>query len=125
MESLIKQYRKPDIKFFRDGRIYITARIAKEMDLKTGDAIDIIYGKGRYYLCISRRNAPMGYVARCYRPRKSSRFMRCNSTEITSGILRAAGARDKAYLLAGRAELIPEIGQFALPLNVSNNLCEQ
>lgn len=110
------------MKFFRDGRIYITARVAREISLEAGDAIDIACGNGRYYLYVSRKKAPEGYVARCYPQKSGSAFMRCNSRDITDGILKAAGAEDRAYLLVGPPELLAELGRFAVPVNVNNNL---
>lgn len=122
MRSLIKQHRKPDVKFFSDGRIYITARVAGDIGLEDGDAIDIAFDKGKYYMYVSRKKATRGYVARCHRIKKGSRFMRCNSKDITDGILKAVGVKDKAYLLAGAPGLIAEIGRFAVTINVNNNL---
>lgn len=122
MKSLIKQARRPDVKFFRDGRIYITARVARDIGLEDTDAIDVACDNGKYYLYVARKKAPGGYVARCHSMKKGSRFMRCNSRDITDGILKAVGVKDRAYLLAGNPELLPEIGRFAVTINVNNNL---
>lgn len=124
MKSLIKQYRNPDIKFFKDGKIYITSRVSKSIGLESGDAIDVVFDKGKYYLYVSRKKAPQGYVARCYKTKATGRFMRCNSKEISAGILKAAQATEKAFLLVGRAELLPEAGRFGVTINVNNNLYE-
>ena len=44
--------RRPDITFYRNGRIDITASVAERLSLRAGDVIDIARGKEEYYLYV-------------------------------------------------------------------------
>lgn len=52
MISLLPNSRRPDVSFYQDGRIDITARIAKMLHLQAGDVIDIAAEGGEFYLYV-------------------------------------------------------------------------
>lgn len=56
MFTILANTRRPDISFYPDGRIDITARIAKALSLKEGDVIDIIFNDGEFLLYVSQRS---------------------------------------------------------------------
>lgn len=55
MSPLLTNSRRPDVTFCPDGRIDITARIAKMLQLQNGDVINIAYHCGEYYLYVALR----------------------------------------------------------------------
>lgn len=55
MTTVLQQPRKHDISFYRDGRIDITAGIAKQLDLRRGDMIDIATGGWKCFLYVQKR----------------------------------------------------------------------
>ena len=55
MTSLLPNSRRPDVTFYPDGRIDITARIAKILELQSGDVIDVAAHYGEYLLYVRLR----------------------------------------------------------------------
>lgn len=55
MSPLLTNSRRPDVTFCPDGRIDITARIAKILQLQSGDVINIAAEYGEYLLYVSLR----------------------------------------------------------------------
>lgn len=55
MTSLLPNTRRPDIIFHPNGRIDITARIAKMLNLQGGDVIDVALSNGEYLLYVRLR----------------------------------------------------------------------
>lgn len=98
---LDKPSRKPDITFFEDGRIDISARVANMLSLEWGDVVDIAYYCGEYHLYISHKNPIARYDARVRTTKKRSRNFRCNSARLARAMLCAAGEKLSARLPAG------------------------
>lgn len=83
METLLNQTRRPDITFCRNGRIFISARVARLLDISPGDSINIAVTDGEFLLFAMRH--PMGFgrnIARCFPTRKHSRNLSANSVEL-------------------------------------------
>lgn len=57
MTSLLPNTRRPDVTFHPNGRIDITARIAKMLHLQRGDVIDVALSSGEYLLYVRLRNS--------------------------------------------------------------------
>ncbi len=57
MTSLLPKSRRPDVTFHTDGRIDITARIARFLQLQRGDVIDIACHYGEYLLYVRLKNS--------------------------------------------------------------------
>lgn len=55
MTTVLQQPRKHDISFYKNGRIDITAGIAKQLGLQRGDMIDISTGGWKCYLYVKKR----------------------------------------------------------------------
>lgn len=55
MTTVLQQPRKHDISFYRDGRIDITAGIAKQLGLQRGDMIDIATGGWKCFLYVKKK----------------------------------------------------------------------
>ncbi len=55
MTSILPNSRRPDLTVCASGRIDITSRIARTLDLQPGDIIDVSYSDREYYLYIRRR----------------------------------------------------------------------
>ena len=62
MKSLITNSRRHDITFRSDGRIDISAHIARKLSLAPGDVIDIVEDGGEWYLYVKLRAG--NYVGR-------------------------------------------------------------
>ncbi len=103
MQSILgNNTRKADIIFFSTGRIDITARIAKYLQLSRGDVIDIMVDGCEYYLYVKRRTPMNGrYEAMVLPTNKRGNHFRAYSRRLCSAILRASGATDTARLCVG------------------------
>lgn len=55
MKSFISSSRKHDISFHHNGRIDISAHLAKRLSLSPGDVIDILKHQGEWYICVKLR----------------------------------------------------------------------
>lgn len=122
MESLLGNSRRPDVTFYRCGRIDITSRVARSLRLEEGDVIDIGVHDNEYYIYIKAKasNIVGNHGARCFPSKKSSRNFRTYSKKLCSAILNMCGS-NVARLPAGEVESIPYIGE-AMPLIIRLNL---
>lgn len=67
MKKILEHARRADISFSRNGRILITARVARMLNLTTGDCINIIVDDGEYLLFAVHVAGVCGrFEARCY-----------------------------------------------------------
>lgn len=116
MIKLLQRTRRPDITFSRDGRISVTARVARLLSLRPGDSINVAFHLGECYLMASRNGNAVGrHVARCYPTKKGSRNCRANSVTLCRLMLDACGIRgQRASFMAGEAET-PD-GEVYLPI---------
>ena len=115
MTSVLGNTRRHDIAFHPNGRIDITARVAKAMGLEAGDVIDIVTGNGECYLRIKHRAANVvgRHEAQVYPTSRSVRKchnLRCHSKRLTDAVLKMCGTKDTARLNTGEATA------FGLPL---------
>lgn len=60
MQSILGNTRKADITFHDNGRINISARVSKLLELSHGDVIDIMDGQGEIYLYVKHRVPVVG-----------------------------------------------------------------
>lgn len=60
MVSLLGNSRKHDIVVFNSGRIDISARIAKMLNIQDGNILDIMIDKGELLLYVKHRNPVFG-----------------------------------------------------------------
>lgn len=125
MESLLGNTRRPDVSFFKDGHINITARIAKSLQIEEGDIIDILKHDKELFLYIKLKSKDVVglHSGRCRstRPKKGYRNYRINSKRLCDAIFKLCDGSDVVQLAAGEIVEIPNIG-LAVPLITRINL---
>lgn len=124
MKSVLGEcIRKPDISFFANGRIDITANTAKMLGLSSGDVIDITDADGEQYLLVRRKstNVCYRYEARCVPTnvgkRRCNNF-RCYSRKLSDFVLRVTRQADVVRLNVGQPRQVSGVG-VCLPLITS------
>ena len=127
MKLLLGNTRRHDISFHKDGRIEISARVSKALDLRPGDVIDIAVDDNsrEVYLFVKHR-APLAgrHKAQCYPTGKHHKgnSMRAHSVEICRQVLDLNGfSSTRARLPVGEPVEIPCIGK-ALPIIIRYKL---
>ena len=113
MEKLLPATRRPDITFHSDGRILITARIARILNLNAGSFINVAVHDGEYLLFAG--SATLGnHTARCHAVNPTGRYIRANSVMLSRAMLSACNATTTAALMCGQAVEIA--GQTYVPI---------
>ena len=115
MDSVLGQTtRRPDVTFYRSGRIDITAYVARTLDLHEGDVIDILvdHDDGEYMLFVRQRAAdtPGRFEAQCCHTNKRGNNFRCHSKRLCNVILKASNCESVARLPIGTALDLPIYG---------------
>lgn len=121
MKHLLNNTRRHDITINADGRIEISARVTKELDIRPGDVIDIAVDETarEVYLYVKHRQPAGRHKAQCYRTGKghTCNSLRANSVEICRQVLDLRGfSSTQAKLPAG--DPVDIQGVKALPLIV-------
>ncbi len=107
MEKIISTTRRPDITFHSSGEIYITARVARILDLDKDSCINVAIDKGEYLLVAEHYGGMIGnHTGRCYPTNSGGRYFRANSVRLCKAILEACGVERRAALMCGEAILI-------------------
>lgn len=124
MTTTLDNTRKPDITFHRDGRIDITARVAKALSLRPGDVIDIAHDGSEYYLYVKHRNTVGRHEAQCRATNlggKTCNNLRCHSKRLCLAVLKINGNDNEARLPLG-APITHELLGLALPIIIKRNI---
>lgn len=125
MQRILTVSRRPDITFYPNGRIDITARIARAIKLQHGDVIDIaINGSERYIYVRLRADKVNGrHTATVYATKKRSHNFRCYSRELC----RAMIGTDSNSILRCPAGKVIEHEQYGKMMNLiySFNITKQ
>lgn len=101
MQSILGNTRKADITFYASGRIDISARVAKHLQLSRGDVLDIMIDQDEFYLYV-RLRSPNGRHEACVFPsNRQGKHFRASSKRLCSAILDVSGVTDKARLCVG------------------------
>lgn len=105
MIKLLEHTRRPDISFSSTGVIRITARVARILSLKPGDAINIAVSNGEYLLYVTRPAFCTGrHEAQCYPTKKGSNNYCANSVRLCRSLLDSTGIKkDKVSYMVGEA----------------------
>ena len=105
MAGILGNTRRPDVTFYRSGRIDITSRVAKLLDLHDGDVVDIDKHSGEWLLFVRHRNDKLigAHEARCYASKKNSRNYRAYSKRLCDAVLTEVGVTEIARLAAGES----------------------
>lgn len=132
MESILgNRTRRPDITFYRSGRIDITARIANIIGLRAGDVIDIGRENGEYLLyCLHKAENTIGrHEAQCISTHKGrlhpSRNLRAFSKRLTDRILSITTKGDMARVWCGATVNLNDHGTAVIIIIPSHNLIKQ
>lgn len=123
MNCILSNTRRPDITFHSNGRIDITARVAKALALQPGDTIDIARDTGEYYLYVKHRNAVGRHEAQCRATNhgKTCNNLRAHSKRLCQAVLKVNGNYMEARLPVGEPINHPSLGT-ALPLIIRHNI---
>lgn len=106
MIKLLEHNRRPDISFSRKrGTIRITARVARVLGLRPGDAINIAVSNGEYYLhAVHITNGIGRFEAQCYPSKRGSGNYCANSVRLCRALLDAVGVNsNKVSFMVGQA----------------------
>ncbi len=96
MNKILQHSRRPDISFCRSGRIYISSRIVKFLDIRRGDSINIAFNEGECLLYVSGRGNAYRNVAQCFPTKTGSKHFCANSVALARGLLDIIGIKAKA-----------------------------
>ncbi len=120
-QSILGNTRRPDISFFASGKIDITSRIVKALDMAEGDVIDIMVGGGEYYFYVSSRSSMVcgKHEAQCYPSKHGSKHFRAYSRRLCAAIFQASGFSNHASFAAG--EVVEVNGRKAIPIIIRKN----
>lgn len=112
--------------FNANGRIDITARVARIIGISTGDVIDVAVEGGEYYLYVVRKaeHCVGRHEGRCYPTKHGSHNFRAYSKRLCQAVMRLSGATLVASLPAGESALILGGTRQAVILIVRSNLSE-
>ena len=101
MAKLLTHTRRPDITFYRKGRILITSRAARLLSIDQGDVINILVEDGEYLL-FSQKNVFGRHEARCHPSKKGGRTFVANSARLCRAMLETCNATgDRVSLMIG------------------------
>ncbi len=125
IEHIIPTSRRCDLTFHSDGRIDLTAHVAKALGIAPGDVINIASTSDRHaehYLYVSRRaTETIGRHAGTCRPAKSGHYLRAFSKQLTTHMQRLCHVSGTLRLRVGTAEEVCGLGT-ALPIIVQGYL---
>lgn len=130
MRSVIDNTRRPDVIFYRNGKIEIAANVAKTLNLQAGDVIDIITNNIEYYLVIRyKANEVVGnHDGKVMRSNKRGNHLRCYSKKICNKIFSICNFEVNSYLYFEKVRLacglLTDLSTHgkALPLIIKNPL---
>ena len=112
--------RRSDITFHSDGRIDITAHVAKALGMHGGDVINIAEVSDHFterYLYVARRSGETTgrHCGTCRPVKHNGNYLRTYSRQLTRYALRKAGGASSISFRVGVAEEVEGLGT-ALPL---------
>ena len=123
MNCALENTRRPDITFNTDGRIDITARVAKALSLHPGDVIDIAHDGGEYLLYVKHHNAIGRHEAQCHPTNKGKicNNLRAHSRRLCQAVLKVNGNYLQARLPTGEPFQHKSLG-IVLPIIIHHNI---
>lgn len=127
MKSLLGSFsRKPDVSFYKNGRIDITARVARIIGIAPGDVLDVAFDGGEYYMFVREKaNACIGrHEAQCWPTKKGFHNYRAHSKRLCTAIMKLSNAQYVARLPTGDRALLFDKTTPAIILIARNNLSE-
>lgn len=107
MEKILSTTRRPDITFHATGEIYITARVARILQLTGHSCINVALERGEYLLFAEHYDRMIGnHTGRCHPVNSGSRYFRANSVRLCRAMLDACGVSGRAALMCGETILV-------------------
>lgn len=115
MTNLLGNTRRPDVSFYANGRIDITARVAKLLSLQENDVIDIAVEGGEYLLYRKYKAESLigRHEAQCHVTKRGifrSNNIRAYSKRLCAAILKASGTEFTARLPVGDTQTLGHHG---------------
>lgn len=127
MQSVIVKSRKPDLTFHITGRINISARIARELQLKSGDLIDIMEDDDQHeaYIYVRHRAPNVGrHEGMVFPSHKGSYHFIASSKALCEYILRKCEQQKKAAVACGLSVQLKYYGK-AFPIIIPKQISIQ
>ncbi len=123
MKSILGNTRKPDITFYSNGRIDITAGVVRQLGLSLGDVIDVMTDSEEYYLYVKYRTPIGRHEASVYPTGKNSHNFRTYSQSLCRAIYSECKACEEPKLKLCCGEAIQQSdGKILLPIITKNIL---
>lgn len=103
IKSILGNTRRADISFHSSGKIDISSRIVKALGMVDGDVIDIMAGKGEFYLYVSLHASDIcgRHEAQCHSSMRGCRHFRTWCRRLCSAILSECGGAKRVGFAAG------------------------
>lgn len=115
MKSILGNTRKADIAFHASGLIEITSRVARTLNIKSGDVLDILCDNGSWYLYV-KYHSPFGtHGSMAYKSNKRGNHFRAYSKKLCAAVLAECRQTEKAKLCVGDTVTLDHYGT-ALPI---------
>ena len=108
MKSLLSNTRRAEVTFADSGQISISARVARIIDARPGDAIDVLCDGSDFYLYVSHRAKEMRgarYEATCYPAVRGGQHIRANSRRLCETILDICRRHRRVALPVGETRI--------------------
>jgi len=106
MIKLLQHTRRPDVTFCRNGRISITAAVARTLSLRPGDSVNIATHDDELLLFAVRHDAPRSarHIAMCHPTKRGSHNYCANSVRLARLMLDSCGiTSSRASFFCGEA----------------------
>lgn len=104
MSNIITSHRRPDITFYKNGRIIISSRVARKLNMAPGSAINILEDDGEYLLfALDKPMSNSRLAAQCMPVKKGGKTLYAHSVDLARNILNAARVSSpKASFMTGQ-----------------------
>ena len=105
MNKLLKHTRRHDVTFCRNGCISITARVARTLDIKPGDSVNIAQHENEYLLyAVHADGSGFRRYARCYPTNKGGNNYRTYSVQLCRALMSALNiTSDRVSYMVGKS----------------------
>lgn len=102
MKSILGNTRKADITFHQSGRICISSRVSRSLDLIPGDVIDIICDDREFYLVVKHRAPVVGrHEGMVFNSNKNGKHFIASSVKLCRFMLERCASIDRVRLSCG------------------------
>lgn len=121
--TVLGNTRKPDLVFYKSGRIDIMARVSRMIGLEPGDVIDLApMGSETYLYVMHKAEHIVGrHEGSCYATKAGSHNMRSHSKRLTNYVLERHPGKEMVRLPVGAPIQHQQLGT-ALPVIIRRAL---